>query len=274
MQNKMIQAYINVTESSHNLRKSYKRHLQSDELNALSELAASFAHEVNNPLTGVLLYTRLLYKKISNGEISKVLALDYLSKIDSELTRTTGMIRDLKDFARQSNPTFRELDINVVIEQILDSITKYIDLHRIQVSRELDGALPQVNGDLEQLQRVFTNLILNAVQAMPGGGVLVIRSGSREDQLKVEIQDSGCGISRENLRKVFTPFFSTKPEVKGVGLGLAVAYGITKRHGGNIEVRSEVGQGSIFTVNLPVRKRPMEMLDRIESESSHQPSPT
>ena len=176
MPNKLIQSYVGINASGQHSRKSYKRHLQSNELSALSDLAASFAHEVNNPLTGVLLYTRLLYKKISTGEISRVLALDYLSKIDSELTRTTGLIQDLKDFARQSNITFAELDINWVIEETLNSLAETIELCHIQVAKELDYSLPLCRGDGEQLKRVFCNLILNAVHSMTGGGSFTIRS--------------------------------------------------------------------------------------------------
>jgi two-component system, NtrC family, sensor kinase len=114
--------------------------------------------------------------------------------------------------------------------------------------------LPELIADFDQLQQVCTNLILNAIQAMPDGGTLTLRTKFNDGRLKVEVQDTGSGISNENLRKLFTPFFTTKPEVKGVGLGLAISYGIIQRHHGKIIVQSREGQGSIFTLNLPVNQ--------------------
>jgi two-component system NtrC family sensor kinase len=255
MQNKLIQTYIGIEGSRPTLRKSYRRQLQTDELGALTRLVASFAHEINNPLAGVLVYTRLLYKKISNDNISKGIALDYLSRMDNELTRTTELIRELKDFAWQSKSPFQELDINQVVKRTLDCIADSVEENHIHVIKQLGLALPVINGNIEQLQRALLNLILNAIEAMPGGGTLSVRSYKCGTYLKVEIQDTGRGISCQNLPKLFTPFFSTKSEVKGVGLGLAVVYGIIKRHGGNIEIQSQVGEGSTFTINIPVPAR-------------------
>jgi signal transduction histidine kinase len=120
------------------------------------------------------------------------------------------------------------------------------------VIKELDPSLPKLMADFDQLQQVCTNLILNAIQAMPEGGRLTLRTSADNGRLKIEVQDTGCGISPENMRKLFTPFFTTKREVKGVGLGLAVAYGIIQRHQGRIEVQSKEGEGTTFTIYLPL----------------------
>ena len=226
--------------------------IQAEKLTSLGQMAASIAHEVNNPLAGVLVYTQLLNKKIAGDNMVKETALDYLSKMDSELTRSTKLIRNLLDFARQSPPTLREVNVNDVVNRALDLAAHSAELQKIQVIKELNPSLPKLMADFDQLQQVFTNLILNAIQAMSEGGRLTLRTSVDERQVKLEVQDTGHGISTENLRKLFTPFFTTKGKGKGVGLGLAVAYGIIQRHHGRIEVQSKEGKGTTFTILLPL----------------------
>ena len=224
--------------------------MQAEKLTSLGQMAASIAHEVNNPLAGVLVYTQLLAKKITADSLPKEKALDYLAKMDSELTRSTRLIRNFLDFGRQSPPAFRVVNPNEVIERALSLVAHSAKIQHVEVLKELNSSLPRVMADFDQLQQVCTNLILNAVQAMPDGGRLTLRTSAEGSQLKIEVQDTGCGISAENMYKLFTPFFTTKREVKGVGLGLAVAYGIIQRHQGRIEVRSKEGEGTTFTIYL------------------------
>ena len=227
--------------------------IQAEKLTSLGQMAASIAHEVNNPLAGVLIYTQLLAKKIASDNMPKEIALGYLSKMDSELNRSARLIRNLLDFARQSPPTLREIDLNDVVNRALDFAVHSAELQSVQVIKELEPSLPKLTADFDQLQQVCTNLILNAIQAMPEGGRLTLRTSVDDDsQLKVEVQDTGCGISPENMRKLFTPFFTTKGKGKGVGLGLAVAYGIIQRHHGRIEVQSKEKEGTTFIIYLPV----------------------
>jgi two-component system NtrC family sensor kinase len=218
----------------------------------LGQLAASIAHEVNNPLSGVLIFTQLLTRKIRDNEIDKKVALDYLSKMEFELTRSTKLIQNLLDFARQSPPELHQVSLNVVINRVFDLAAHYVETQHIQVIKELDPALPSILADSNQLQQVCTNIIMNAIQAMPEGGKLVIRTSFDNNQVRIEVQDTGHGIPPENISKLFTPFFSTKPEVKGVGLGLAVSYGIIQRHKGSIEVQSKIGKGATFIISLPL----------------------
>jgi len=227
--------------------------IQTEKLTSLGQLAASVAHEINNPLAGVLVYTQLLTKKINSDTFSKEAALGYLSKMESELTRSTRLVRNLLDFARQSPPRFWEVNINEVVNRSFDLAAHSAQLQHVKVKKELDPSLPQIIADFDQLQQVCTNLIMNAIQAMPEGGELTIRTSADDTQVKIEVQDTGVGISPENMRKLFTPFFTTKREVKGVGLGLAVSYGIIQRHQGKIEVQSKEGKGTTFTVYLPLR---------------------
>jgi len=245
-------AYKELSEYGKRLRENQEQLIQAEKLTSLGQMAASIAHEVNNPLAGVLVYTQLLAKKINSDKFSKEGALDYLSKMETELTRSTRLIRNLLDFARQSPPALRKVNVNDVLDRALDLAAHSAELQHIQVIKEPAPSLPELMADFDQLQQVCTNLILNAIQAMPEGGKLTLRTSVDDSQLKIEVQDTGCGISPENIRKLFTPFFTTKGKGKGVGLGLAVAYGIIQRHQGKIEVQSKEGEGTLFTIYLPV----------------------
>jgi len=246
-------AYQELNQYHQRLKESQEQLIQAEKLTSLGQMAASIAHEVNNPLSGVLVYTQLLSKKIASNSISREVILDYLSKMDSELTRSTRLVRNLLDFARQSPPALGKVDINEVVDRALDLVAHSFEKQDIEVVKEFNPSLPQLVADYDQLQQVCTNLILNAIQAMPEGGWLTLRTSAEGDgQLKIEVEDTGYGISAENMRKLFTPFFTTKSEVKGVGLGLAVAYGIIQRHHGRIEVQSQEGEGTTFTIYLPL----------------------
>jgi signal transduction histidine kinase len=232
------------------LKESQEQLIQAEKLTSLGQMAASIAHEINNPLAGVLVYTQLLSKKVAGDTLKEEEALDYLSKMESEVSRCSRIIRNLLDFARQSEPMLRLVDINQVIEQVLSMVGHQAQLQNVEVVKEFSPSLPKVMADFDQLQQIFTNLILNAIQAMPDGGRLTIRSSAVDGEVRIDVQDTGCGISKEDMGKLFTPFFTTKAKGKGVGLGLAVAHGIIERHKGRIKVQSEVGKGTTFSVYL------------------------
>jgi len=227
--------------------------IRAEKLTSLGQLAASIAHEVNNPLSGVLVYTQLLAKKLAGGRFSEEMAREYLSKMELELTRSTKLIRNLLDFARQSPPSLRMVHCDEVIDKSLELAAHSAALQNIEVIKEFSPQTPNIMADFDQLQQVCTNLIINAIQAMPGGGRLFLRTSADGDWLKIEVQDTGCGIPLENMRRLFTPFFTTKDKGKGVGLGLAVAHGIIEHHNGKIEVQSQEGKGTTFTINLPIQ---------------------
>ena len=234
------------------LKESQEQLIQAEKLTSLGQMAASIAHEINNPLAGVLVYTQLLSKKIASDTFKEEEALDYLSKMESEVNRCSRIIRNLLDFARQKELMLRLVDINRVLEQVLSLVGHQAQLQNIEVVKEFSPSLPNVMADFDQLQQVFTNLTLNAIQAMPNGGKLTLRSSVVDTEVKIDVQDTGCGIPKENLSKLFTPFFTTKEKGKGVGLGLAVVHGIIERHRGRIKVQSEVGKGTTFSVYLGV----------------------
>jgi signal transduction histidine kinase len=252
MQDKLSKAYQDLSESHRQLKESQEQLIQVEKLRSLGQLAASIAHEINNPLSGVLLYTQLLTKKINAEDFSKKTAIEYLTKMESELTRSTKLVKNLLDFARQSQPAFKLVDINDIINWSLELTSHTAGLEHVTIQKVLDLTIPQFIGDFDQLQQVFTNMILNAIHAMPDGGTLMFKTSVINNIIKVEVQDTGKGISQENIHKLFTPFFTTKKEVKGVGLGLAISYGIIQRHGGKIEVKSKEGEGTTFIICLPV----------------------
>jgi signal transduction histidine kinase len=253
--NELDAAYQKLNQYTQQLKDSQEQLIQSEKLSSLGQLAASIAHEVNNPLSGILMYTQLLSKKISSGEVTKEGTLDYLAKMEAELVRSAGLVRNLLDFARQSAPALVETDLNDIVDRVLELAAHSARLNKVEVVKELDPSLPKLTADPNQLQQVCTNLVVNAIQAMPQGGRLTLRTSLSQDKLKLEVRDTGSGISPENMRKLFTPFFSTKKEVKGVGLGLAVSYGIIQRHRGKIEVQSKEGKGTTFTVYLPLHQK-------------------
>jgi signal transduction histidine kinase len=253
IQETLSKAYQELSQSLQQLKESQEQLIQAEKLTSLGQLAASIAHEVNNPLSGVLVYTQLLEKKMKGDSLSKEVALEYLAKMEAELNRSTKLISNLLDFARQSPPAFQQIDINEVINRSFDLAANTAKMQQVEVIKELEPSLPDITGDFDQLQQVFTNLILNAIQAMQGGGKLNLRTSLDKDYLRIEVSDTGYGISPENMHKLFTPFFTTTPAVKGIGLGLAVSYGIIQRHHGRIEVQSKEREGTTFTVYLPLK---------------------
>ena len=236
------------------LKETQNQLIQAEKLTSLGQMAASIAHEINNPLAGVLVYTQLLSKKAASDTVTKEQALDYLAKMESELNRCSRIIRNLLDFARQKELMLRPVNINQILEQVLPLVGHQAQLHNIEVAKEFSPSLPSVIADSDQLQQVFTNLTLNAIQAMPSGGKLTVRSSATDGEIRVDVQDTGCGIPKENMSKLFTPFFTTKEKGKGVGLGLAVVHAIIEKHKGRIKVESEVGKGTTFSVYLGVHK--------------------
>ena len=225
---------------------------QSEKLASIGRLAAGVAHEINNPLTGVLTFAHLLRQKENmTGQDKQDLDL-----IVHETSRAAEIVRGLLDFARE-RPVVKELlDLNEVTRQTLRLIRSQKPVKQVAIVEDLAADLPRVDADKNQLQQVLVNLSLNACEAMPNGGTLSISTLAQDGKVLVKLTDTGCGIKKEHLGRIFDPFFSTKPVGKGTGLGLSVSYGIIQQHGGSIEVESEEGKGSTFTVVLPAASRP------------------
>jgi len=240
-----------VEEREKQLKIATSRQLsQSAKLASIGRLAAGIAHEINNPLTGVLTFAHLLQQNDKIDEQSK----EDLGVIIRETTRVRGIVRGLLDFARESPPQKQWIDVNDVIAQTTTLVKSQKEFHKVTIVEDLGSDIPRILGDKNQLQQVFLNISLNACEAMEGGGTLKITTSVAGSNVRVVFQDTGCGIKEEHLDDIFEPFFTTKPPTKGTGLGLSVSYGIVQRHGGTIEVESVCGKGSTFTVVLPVEE--------------------
>lgn len=237
-------------ERDRQLREYMHRRLsQSEKLASLGRLAAGVAHEINNPLTGVLTFSHLLLRKTPPGTPDH----EDLDVIVRETTRCRKIVKELLDFARETKSERKPSDLNKVIRDTVSLIKNQVSFHNVDVQTELDENLPAVPMDANEMQQVFTNLALNAAEAMPNGGTIRIRTGCNSDPnyIIATVTDSGMGIPAENVSKIFDPFFTTKESGTGTGLGLAVTYGIIQRHEGTIEVESEITKGTTFTVRLP-----------------------
>ncbi|RLB70023.1 MAG: two-component sensor histidine kinase [Deltaproteobacteria bacterium] len=223
--------------------------LRSAKLASMGELVAGVAHEINNPLTGILMFASLSSKTPDLPQQVK----DNLDLIVSETGRCAKIVRGLLEFARESFPEKKRDSINRIIEHTLTLVSQQIILQDVDIQCHCGESLPDLEIDADQLQQVFFNMFINAGQAMPNGGKLIISTQwvDEEREIKIVVEDTGTGISQENLDKVFDPFFSTKSQ-KGFGLGLSVSYGIIKNHGGRVDVKSREGEGTRFSIYFPV----------------------
>ena len=220
---------------------------QTERLATTARLAAGVAHELNNPLGGILLYGNLLLESTPPDDPRH----ENMSRIVKQATRARDIVRGLLDFARVSPAEIAVLDLNQLVRDTLKLLEK--QLQAIQVRTEQSTVELLVRADAGRLQQVLVNIVLNALDAMRDGGVLTVRTGYSEKAgfCRVAITDTGCGIREEHLPHLFEPFFTTKEVGRGVGLGLAISYGIVRQHGGDIEVQSQVGAGTTFRVMLP-----------------------
>jgi two-component system NtrC family sensor kinase len=222
--------------------------LKSEKLASIGRLASGIAHEINNPLTGVLTYSSLLLEDLQATKYEEDLRV-----IRDETLRCRGIVRRILDFARDTKPEKAPADLNGIIEDSLRILEKHVNFQNVAIVRTLDLGLPPVSVDAGEIRSIINDLAVNAADAMPNGGTLTITT-EREagtGMIVVRVADTGVGISPENLGKIFEPFFTTKDRGKGTGLGLAMTYGVVQRHNGTIDVRSKVGEGSEFVIKLP-----------------------
>ena len=220
---------------------------RAEKMASIGRLAAGVAHEINNPLTGVLTFAHLLRQKPHMGQEDH----EDLDLIIHETTRAAEIVRGLLDFARERPTMMEPLDLNDVVRRTVRLIANQKKFEHIAIEEALQNDLPEVCGDMNQLQQVLLNLALNACVAMPNGGHLTIATKAGDGRVLMSVTDTGCGIKEELLEKIFEPFFTTQPVGKGTGLGLSVTFGIVEQHGGTLEVHSQEGQGSTFTISLP-----------------------
>ena len=236
--------------------------VQSEKLASLGQLAAGVAHELNNPLGTILLYSDILLKEHDLAPSHKA----DLELILDETKRCKSIVSALLEFARQNQVDPKPTDINKLIENVIEMERKRYDKTTINITLQLDPNLPIIQADPAQIQEVLFNLVENAMDSMPDGGILTLQTSNKPTgMISIEVKDTGVGISPENLNKLFVPFFTTKPVGRGTGLGLAIVYGIIKMHRGQINVHSEINFGTTFTIQLPIM---LKVVNRFEQNNS------
>jgi len=248
----LVMAMNRMTEEIHVRQEQL---VQTRKMAAIGNLTAGIAHELNNPLNNISLITESLLddsEDYGREECDKM-----LNSIFEQVERASSTVKNLLDFTRKDQPSFSSLSISEIISSTLSLLGNEIELNDIIVELKVDKNLPPTYGNHRDLQQVFLNLIMNAIHAMPDGGTLIIKAELDQNKsLKINIVDSGTGIPAENLHQIFEPFFTTKEVGKGTGLGLSVSYGIVKNHQGEIDVFSQIGNGTTFSVTLPTSIEP------------------
>ncbi|MDH4204331.1 MAG: ATP-binding protein [Desulfobacteraceae bacterium] len=232
------------------LEKTQLQLLQAEKMSSLGKLAAGVAHQLNNPLGGITLFAKLILEEYDLEEGAK----EDLHRILRDAKRCRDTVKELLEFTRQTRHLMRPHDINKALTRTLFLLESQTLFHNINIVKDLNASLPLVLVDIQQLYHLFMNIILNAAQAMEGKGILTVKSLllKSEEQVCIEISDTGPGISEENLPHIFEPFFTTKEEGKGTGLGLSLAYRIVQNHGGHIRAESRREKGTTFSIILPI----------------------
>lgn len=225
--------------------------VRKEKLASVGQLAAGVAHEINNPLGTILLYADLMHKELPPDDPRR----NDLKMIMDETMRCKRIVGDLLNFARQRQLAVKPTDVNGLIRKTLGEVAIQPTFRRVQIITDLAPDLPLIQADEAQLRQVIVNLVLNAIDAMDDMGQLTVTTRQVPgDMIEMSFRDTGCGIAEEHLGELFTPFFTTKPVGQGTGLGLSIIYGIVKMHRGQITVQSKVGEGTTFTVTLPIRQ--------------------
>jgi len=250
-----------VEQKTKELKRAHEHALHTEKMASIGKMAAVLAHEINNPLSGILTYAKLLRKWTGREEMPvddagrrrRQEICDSLDLIASESRRCGDLVKNLLTFSRTTPMNLQPANVNQVVDRSLRLVQHQLDLAGIQVQQQLDPDLPPVLCDAAQIEQVILALVMNALDALPQGGNLwITTSSSREpDHVRIVVRDDGSGIPPEILPRIFEPFLTTKETGRGVGLGLAISHSILERHNGSIEVQSESGRGTTFTVTLP-----------------------
>jgi len=246
-----------VEAKSQELLRAHASLATSEKMVSLGKLAATVAHEVNNPLSGILTYARLTHRALEKCPLEglpKEEMLEHLRIIERESRRCGQIMRNLLTFARQAPAQREPNDVNTLVERALTLVRNQLELQGVELVKKLAAGLPAVACDAGQVQQVVLTLLVNACDAMPRGGKLEVATelGAEEDSVRIRVRDTGFGISLDVLARIFEPFFTTKEDPGRTGLGLAVARSIVEAHGGSIAVRSRPGEGTEFTIAIPL----------------------
>ena len=234
------------------LRETQAQLVHAEKMTSLGKLAASVAHEINNPLAGILTYSKLLLRFHEESELTEKVrdtCVRNLRLVQRETERCSAIVRNLLDFARQRPPSLKQIDVSAVVEEALTLLSHRLMMQNVTVEKQLPP-MPHVLADFGQMRQAIVNVALNACEAMVDGGTLAVCATARDRFVEITFRDTGPGISPENLSRILDPFFTTKE--KGTGLGLSVVYGIIERHNGKLDIKSQVGKGTTVLIQLPV----------------------
>jgi len=244
-----------VEEKTRQLSGAQEEMLRVERMASIGKLAAVVAHEINNPLAGILTYSKLLKKRLSREANPDPENISMLDLMESESRRCGEIVKNLMTFARPTSMNREPADLNVVIDRCVRLVQHQLDLKNIELHVEVDHSLSTVRCDIGQIEQVMLALVMNAIDALSNGGNLTLRSrkGPGPGEVQLEVRDDGVGMPPEVMKNMFEPFFTTKEHGRGLGLGLAISRNIVDRHGGRIEVASEPGRGTAFTITLPVQ---------------------
>lgn len=244
-----------VAEKTRELKSAHDHVLHVEKMASIGKLAAVVAHEINNPLSGILTYAKLLEKWLKRHEIEnrEQEAVQCLELIAGESRRCGEIVKNLLTFSRSAPMNVQTADLNVIVDRSIRLVKHQLEMGGIQLQLDLEDNVPLIQCDPGHIEQVLLALIMNAIDAMPHGGNLWLRTWIKTcDRVEIDVRDDGCGISPEILPRIFEPFLTTKETGRGVGLGLAVSHSIIERHSGRIEVQSELGKGTTFLVTLPL----------------------
>jgi len=245
-----------VEEKTRELKRAHAHVLQVEKMATIGKMAAVVAHEINNPLAGILTYAKLLKRWVERGDVvtpKKDEAEQCLDLIAGESRRCGDLVKNLLTFSRTSQMNIQSSDLNAIVDRAVRLLAHQLKMNGVELHQDLADGLPVLQCDPGQIEQVLLALMINAIDAMPRGGNLWLRTLQREQSEEIfEVRDDGSGIPPEILERIFEPFLTTKESGKGVGLGLAVSHNIIQRHHGRIDVQSEVGKGTTFTVSLPL----------------------
>jgi len=253
-------------------RADLEKLIQEDRLISLGKLVASCVHEINNPIQGLITFSHIILDMLKEGQLASD-DLDQLRNfaqlMTTELERCGSIVSGLLSFSRESSMEYRDTNLNEVLSAVLNLISHRIKLQDIELEVDLAPDISSIHGDANKLQQCFLNLIFNSIEAMTSGGHLKIlsRPDPKEESVRVEICDTGTGIAEEDQDHIFDPFFTTKPMGKGTGLGLSIVYGVVKSHGGKVEVKSRVNEGTNFILHFPIHTGDWDILPHEEEGS-------
>jgi len=256
LENWSQQLEYKVQKKSEELGAAQNELMHIERLASLGKLSSSVAHEINNPLSGILVYTKLVHKLLSNPEITndkKELMLKHLKLIENETKRCGDIVKGLLDFSKKEQEGFEPMHLHEILQDTSDLVSHSIKIADISFMKELNAKSDLVYCSPNQVKQACMAILVNSTEAVTENGEIVVRtSNPDEDNIILEIIDNGIGISAEDIPHIFEPFFSTKQEVHGIGLGLSIAHGIIQSHKGKIQVKSEPGQGTTISITLPL----------------------